>query len=49
MIWTQRNQCQDMDRELNPVLWEPEPQGAGTFGRSRNTEVSAPGQTKVVY
>ncbi len=36
---------------------EPEPQGAGTFGRSRSwsryTEVSAmapaPGQTKVVY
>ncbi len=30
---------------------EPEPQGAGTFGRNRYNEVSAPapGQTKLVY
>jgi hypothetical protein len=33
---------------VNPSVVEPEPQGAGTFGRSRNVEVSAPapGQLK---
>jgi hypothetical protein len=38
--------------ELSSVV-EPEPKGAGTFGRSRSryTEVlaPAPGQTKVVF
>ncbi len=28
---------------------KPEPQGVGTFGRSRSRKAPVPGQTKVVY